>query len=140
MYLQQFYLEDLGHASYLVGSEETGEAFVLDVRRDVETYFQAAREQAFRIRYAAHTHQHNDYVTGICELPSRGDVELLAGPTFWAARRRRAARPRPSAIPCRTRSCPCRITCRSTRRTWPARCAAATSAAGCPRPSATSAA
>ena len=79
MYLQQFYLEDLGHASYLVGSEETGEAFVLDVRRDVDTYFKAAREQAFRIRYAADTHQHNDYVTGICELPERGEVELLAG-------------------------------------------------------------
>jgi hydroxyacylglutathione hydrolase len=33
--LKQFYLPSLGHASYLVGSEETGEAMVLDPRRDV---------------------------------------------------------------------------------------------------------
>jgi hydroxyacylglutathione hydrolase len=79
MYFKQFYLESLGHASYFVGSEETGEAFVLDVRRDVEAYFDEARRQEMRIRYAADTHQHNDYLTGICELPERGDVQLLAG-------------------------------------------------------------
>ena len=79
MIFKQFYLESLGHASYFVGSEETGEALVLDVRRDVETYFAEAREQGMRIRYACDTHQHNDYVTGICELPERGDIQLLAG-------------------------------------------------------------
>jgi hydroxyacylglutathione hydrolase len=79
MFLKQFYLESLGHASYLVGSEETGEALVLDVRRDVDIYFEAARHQGMRIRYACDTHQHNDYVTGICELPPRGEVQLLAG-------------------------------------------------------------
>ncbi len=79
MIFKQFYLESLGHASYLVGSEDTGEALVLDVRRDVETYFSAAREQGLRIRYACDTHQHNDYLSGICELPARADVQLLAG-------------------------------------------------------------
>jgi hydroxyacylglutathione hydrolase len=39
MFFKQFYLESLGHASYFVGSEETGEALVLDVRRDVDPYF-----------------------------------------------------------------------------------------------------
>ncbi len=39
MIFKQFYLESLGHASYLIGSEETGEAFVLDPRREVEVYF-----------------------------------------------------------------------------------------------------
>jgi rhodanese-related sulfurtransferase len=79
MFFKQFYLESIGHASYLVASEETGEALVLDVRRDVETYFAEARNQGMRIRYACDTHQRNDYVTGICELPERGDIELLAG-------------------------------------------------------------
>ena len=79
MFFKQFYLESLGHASYFVGSEETGEVLVLDVRRDVETYFAEARNQGMRIRYACDTHQHNDYLTGICELPERGDVQLLAG-------------------------------------------------------------
>lgn len=78
MILKQFYLESLGHASYLVGSEQTGEAFVLDVRRDVDVYFKEARAQHLRIAYAADTHQHNDYLTGICELPVRGEIQLLA--------------------------------------------------------------
>jgi hydroxyacylglutathione hydrolase len=37
MIFKQFVLETLGHASYLIGSEQTGEAMVLDVRRDVAT-------------------------------------------------------------------------------------------------------
>jgi hydroxyacylglutathione hydrolase len=76
---KQFFLESLGHASYLIGSEQTGEALALDVRRDVEVYFDAARAQGMRIAYAADTHQHNDYLSGICELRGRGEIELLAG-------------------------------------------------------------
>jgi hydroxyacylglutathione hydrolase len=79
MIFKQFYLESLGHASYIVGSEETGEALALDVRRDVGLYFDFVRSEGLRIAYAADTHQHNDYLTGICELPLRGDVQLLAG-------------------------------------------------------------
>ncbi|MDT8319877.1 MAG: rhodanese-like domain-containing protein [Xanthomonadales bacterium] len=79
MIFKQFFLEALGHASYLIGSEETGEAFVLDVRRDVEQYYDFAREQGLTIRYASDTHQHNDYLTGITELKQRSPVELLAG-------------------------------------------------------------
>jgi hydroxyacylglutathione hydrolase len=78
MLFKQFFYEGLGHASYMVGSEETGEALVLDVRRDVDVYFREAREQGLKIAYAADTHQHNDYLTGICELPERGNVQLLA--------------------------------------------------------------
>ena len=79
MIFQQFYLQSLGHASYLVGAEQTGEALVLDVRRDVDGYLAAARQHGLRLRYAADTHQHNDYLTGICELPARAEVQLLAG-------------------------------------------------------------
>lgn len=78
MIFKQFHLKSLGHASYFVGSEQTGEGLVLDVRRDVDVYFAAARSENMRIKYALDTHQHNDYVTGICELPERGEVQLLA--------------------------------------------------------------
>jgi hydroxyacylglutathione hydrolase len=48
---------------------------VFDVRRDVDMYFEEARRQGMRSRYAADSHQHNDYLTGICELPERaGEV------------------------------------------------------------------
>jgi hydroxyacylglutathione hydrolase len=79
MILKQFYLESLGHASYLVGAEKTGEAPVLDPQRDVRAYFDEARKQELRIRYVADTHQHSDYVSGICEFAPRAHVELLSG-------------------------------------------------------------
>ncbi len=77
MYFQQFYLESLGHASYLVGSDQTGEALVFDARRDVDDYFASARAQGMRIAYAADSHQHNDYLTGIRELAVRGEMTLF---------------------------------------------------------------
>ncbi len=77
MYFQQFYLESLGHASYLVGSDQTGEALVFDARRDVDAYLIAARAQGIRIAYAADSHQHNDYLSGIRELAARGEVTLF---------------------------------------------------------------
>ncbi len=45
MFFKQFYLESLGHDSYFIGSEETGEALVLDVRRDVKQYFETVLGQ-----------------------------------------------------------------------------------------------
>ena len=77
MFFKQFYLESLGHASYLVGDAATGQALVLDPRRDVEDYFEAARKEGLRIAYAIDTHGHNDYLTGLCELGARQRVELL---------------------------------------------------------------
>ena len=77
MFFKQFYLQSLGHASYLVGDEASGKALVLDPRRDVDIYFDAARRQGLRIVHAIDTHGHNDYLTGIIEIARRADVELL---------------------------------------------------------------
>jgi hydroxyacylglutathione hydrolase len=79
MIFKQFYLPSLGHASYVIGSEQTGEALALDVRRDVDVYYQFARAEALNIRYAADTHQHNDYLSGVTELKQRSPLELLTG-------------------------------------------------------------
>lgn len=73
MYFKQFYLPSLGHASYLVGSEDSGEALVLDVRRDVETYFAEAREQGMRIRYAC------DFSGGALLVGDLARLDLLGG-------------------------------------------------------------
>jgi hydroxyacylglutathione hydrolase len=73
---QQFYLQSLGHASYLVGDEKTGQALVFDPRRDVEIYLRAAREQGLRICYAADSHGHNDYLSGLSELHARAGAQL----------------------------------------------------------------
>lgn len=79
VFLHQFHLESLGHASYLIGDESTGEALVLDPQRDVRTYFQVARDHGSRIAYAIDTHGHNDYLSGISEIAARAPgLTLLA--------------------------------------------------------------
>ena len=77
MIFEQFYLKGLGHASYLVGDEATGRALVLDPQRNVDGYFEAARQHGLRISYAVDTHGHNDYLSGLTELSTRQDVKLL---------------------------------------------------------------
>ncbi|GJL51578.1 MAG: MBL fold metallo-hydrolase [Nitrospirales bacterium] len=52
---------------------------VLDIRRDVQPYLDEVRTRGMSIAYAIETHQHNDYVTGICELAERVPVQRLAG-------------------------------------------------------------
>jgi hydroxyacylglutathione hydrolase len=76
--LEQIHLESLGHASYLVASERTGDALVIDPRRDVDVYLNLAHEQGYRIRYVVDTHQHNDYLSGLRELVERGGATALA--------------------------------------------------------------
>ena len=78
MFFEQFYVRGLGHASYLVGSDETGEALLFDPQRDVSGYFDVARAQGLRIRHALDSHGHNDYLSGLTEAAARADVELLA--------------------------------------------------------------
>jgi hydroxyacylglutathione hydrolase len=77
VHFQQLHLEALGHASYLVGDEATGAALVLDPRRDVEVYLEAARAKGLRITHVLDTHGHNDYLSGLSELAARTGAEVL---------------------------------------------------------------
>lgn len=78
MYLQQFFVEGLGHASYLIGSDQTGEAAVVDPRRDIAVYPEAARSAGLRIRYALETHVHNDFLSGAKQLAEATGAEHVA--------------------------------------------------------------
>ncbi len=64
MYVQQFFVEGLGHASYLIGSDSSQEAAVVDPRRDIDVYLAAAARAGLRIRYVIETHVHNDFLSG----------------------------------------------------------------------------
>jgi hydroxyacylglutathione hydrolase len=66
--LQQFLIEGLGHLSTLVADDSHGVAAVVDPRRDVDIYLDAARDAGVRITHVAETHLHNDYVSGGREL------------------------------------------------------------------------
>ena len=71
MRIEQFALDGLGHQSYLVVDERTGMAAVVDPRRDVDVYLEAAQRHGARITHILETHLHNDYVTGARELAAR---------------------------------------------------------------------
>jgi hydroxyacylglutathione hydrolase len=68
MRLTQFRIEGLGHLSTLLADESAGVAAVVDPRRDVDVYLDAARDADLRITHVFETHLHNDYVSGGREL------------------------------------------------------------------------
>lgn len=68
MILEQYYIECLSHASYLVGDEATGRAVVVDPRRDISDYLADARKFGLTIEGVINTHFHADFVTGHLEL------------------------------------------------------------------------
>ncbi len=68
MLLERFYDEDLAQASYLIGCQATGEAVVVDPRRDVQVYLDTAAKNGMRIVAVTETHIHADYLSGTREL------------------------------------------------------------------------
>src|ERR1700690_609090 len=79
MFIRQFQIEGLGHLSTLIGDEEAGLAAVIDPRRDVDIYIDAARERGLRISHVFETHLHNDYVSGGRELAVTTGAEHAIG-------------------------------------------------------------
>jgi hydroxyacylglutathione hydrolase len=78
VYLKQFFVEGLGHSSYLIGSDYTREAAVIDPRRDVDIYFEEAARAGLAVRYILETHVHNDFLSGARALAERCDAEHIA--------------------------------------------------------------
>ncbi len=71
MYVEQFFVDGLGCASYLVGCEGAGVAAVIDPDRDVAKYLNAARARGLTITHIIETHMHADHVSGNTELADR---------------------------------------------------------------------
>jgi len=64
----QYYLDCLSQASYLVADEGTGQAVVVDPRRDVAEYVDDARARGLTIVGVINTHFHADFLSGHLEL------------------------------------------------------------------------
>ena len=79
LYLQQFYLECLSHASYLVGDTSTGIAAVVDPQRDISLYLDDAKEHGLNIKYVIETHFHADFLSGHLELAEAVGAEIIFG-------------------------------------------------------------
>ncbi|MBI5563274.1 MAG: MBL fold metallo-hydrolase [Chloroflexi bacterium] len=78
MFVKQFVDEDLGNSSYLIASEATGLAAVIDPQRDVDRYLQVAQGLGLRLTYAFDTHLHNDFISGARELLSQRGIRIGA--------------------------------------------------------------
>lgn len=90
MILQQFYLACLSQASYLVADEASRRAVVVDPRRDVGDYLDAAQRQGLSIELVVLTHVHADFVPGHSELAARTGAEIgmgMAAPVSFPIRR-----------------------------------------------------
>jgi hydroxyacylglutathione hydrolase len=78
MEIEQFVVEGLGHQSYCILDTESGTAAIVDPRRDVDVYLQAAQRTQARITHILETHIHNDYITGSRELVARTGATIFA--------------------------------------------------------------
>ncbi len=69
--------EGLGNTSYLVDLAD-GRALVVDVSRDLRAARAAAERRGLRIRWAADTHLHADFLSGACDLAAHDGTAVLA--------------------------------------------------------------
>ncbi|MBC6451254.1 MBL fold metallo-hydrolase [Actinokineospora xionganensis] len=74
---QQFYLDCLSHASYLIGDRHTGRAVVVDPQRDIGGYLEAAK--GLRIERVIETHVHADFLSGHLELAEATGARISYG-------------------------------------------------------------
>jgi hydroxyacylglutathione hydrolase len=74
--LKRFYDDGLAQASYLLASERSDAALVVDPNRDVEQYIAAAEAEGLRIAHVTETHIHADFVSGSRELAQRTGATL----------------------------------------------------------------
>src|SRR5271166_2804267 len=79
MYLKQYYLGCLAHASYLIADEASGSAIVVDPQRDIQQYLTDAAQLGVQIRHVFLTHFHADFIAGHLELRDRCGAEIRLG-------------------------------------------------------------
>ncbi len=68
MLFKHIYDEDLAQGSYLIGCQATGEAIVVDPRRDIQVFLDEAERNGMRIVAVTETHIHADFLSGSREL------------------------------------------------------------------------
>ncbi|MFF2012375.1 rhodanese-like domain-containing protein [Streptomyces sp. NPDC058195] len=68
MFFTQYYLDCLSQASYMIADEKTGQAVVIDPRRDVSEYLADARAHGLTVVGVINTHFHADFVAGHLEM------------------------------------------------------------------------
>ena len=78
MLVKEIPVQSLGNHSYLLVSQETHQAAVIDPARDVDRYINEANLLGVTISYTLDTHLHNDFLSGSRELATRVGAEVVA--------------------------------------------------------------
>ncbi|MGA0117294.1 MAG: MBL fold metallo-hydrolase [Ilumatobacteraceae bacterium] len=79
MFFQQYYLECLSHASYMVGDLVSGKAAVVDPQRDIQQYLDDAQANGLTITHVIETHFHADFLSGHLELAAATGASIVYG-------------------------------------------------------------
>ncbi len=69
MFVQQFFVKGIAHSSYLLGGTST--CAIVDPRRDVQIYIDAAEDMGMTITHILETHLHADFVSGHLDLAEK---------------------------------------------------------------------
>jgi len=77
--LNQFYLNCLAHASYLIADSTSGIAAVVDPQRDIDQYLEFATANGLAIKHVVLTHFHADFIAGHLELRDRVGATIYLG-------------------------------------------------------------
>ena len=76
MIFNQYYLDCLSHASYLIADETTGKAVVVDPQRDISEYLTDAEDKGLTIELVLETHFHADFLSGHLELAQATGAQI----------------------------------------------------------------
>lgn len=76
MFVQQFFVKGLAHSSYLLGGTAT--CAIVDPRRDVDIYLQAAEDMGMKITHILETHLHADFISGHMDLAEKTGAMICA--------------------------------------------------------------
>lgn len=79
MFLKQYYLGCLAHASYLIADSASATAIVVDPQRDIQQYLADAEQLGVQIRHVFLTHFHADFIAGHLELRDRCGADIRLG-------------------------------------------------------------
>ena len=87
MLFKHIYDSDLAQGGYFIGCQRSGEAVVVDPRRDVQVYLDEAEANNMKIVAVTETHIHADFLSGARELSYVAGAQLYLsneGDADWA--------------------------------------------------------
>ncbi len=76
MLIQSFFVPGLSHISYLLCGSKT--CAVIDPKRDIEIYLDAAKGMGLKITHILETHLHADFISGHMDLTERTGAKIYA--------------------------------------------------------------